>query len=151
MTTLAKNQNRNVRRMSPSWLSPFNRFLGNDFTDLWESENPVTVPSINIKEEKDKYEIEMAAPGLNKEDFNIDVDGNLLTISCEKETESEDNKTNGYARKEYNYSRFTRSFTLPDYADADKINAKYQNGILDLTIPKKPEAQKTSTQKIKVH
>jgi HSP20 family protein len=90
-------------------------------------------------------------PGLKKDDFNINVDGNLITISCDKETETKESKDkNGYYRTEYNYSCFSRSFTLPDYADTNKITAKYNDGLLNLSIPKKPEAQQNMSKKIKV-
>jgi HSP20 family protein len=149
--TLVKNHNKSsIQR----WNNPFDRLLRNDFMDLWNQDVTETIPSINITEEKNNYVVEMAAPGLKKEDFNINVEKDLITISCEKESEttSEDGKDrNGnYTRREYNYSSFSRSFTLPDNADGQKIKAKYTDGILRLEIAKNEESQKPKTQKIKV-
>jgi HSP20 family protein len=149
--TLVKNHNKSsIQR----WNNPFDRLFRNDFMDLWNQDVTETIPSINITEEKNNYVVEMAAPGLKKEDFNIDVDKDLITISCEKETEttSEDgkDKNGNYTRREYNYSSFSRSFTLPENADGQKIKAKYVDGILKLEIAKNEESNKSRTQKIKV-
>jgi HSP20 family protein len=149
MTTLTKNTN--GRTPAQRWNNPFDRFFRNDFMDMWPSGVSETVPSINIAEGKDQYSIEMAAPGLKKEDFNIDVDGNLITISCEKESETKEGKEgDNYSRREYNYSSFSRSFTIPENANAENISARYNDGILKLTVPKKPQSQKGNGQKIKV-
>jgi HSP20 family protein len=138
MKTLRKsNQHPHRAHWYPT--SPWNRFFRNDFLDLWDGDSFQTTPSINISEEKDHYEVELAAPGMKKEDFNVDLEGNLLTISCENETETGGNeeKQGKYSRREYNYSSFSRSFTLPDVADTEKIDAKYTDGILHLRIPKR--------------
>jgi HSP20 family protein len=149
MKTLLKNSNRNTSLQSP-WYSPLNRFFRNDFINLWD-DRMETIPSINIKEEKENYKIEMAAPGLKKEDFNIDVDGNILTISSEKESETKDvTDSENFSRREYNYSSFTRSLSLPDNADSNKIAAKYEDGVLRLSIPKKEGMQNNNGKKIKV-
>jgi HSP20 family protein len=131
---------------------PFHRFFGNDFLDFWDGNSALTVPSINVREEKDFYEVEMAAPGMAKEDFDIDLDGNLLTISAEKEEENPKENDGGkrYSRREYNYSSFSRSFTLPEVADTEKIDASYKDGILHLRVPKKAEAIKNKNRKINV-
>lgn len=148
--TLIKKPTRNGQ-YTPSRLNPLNRFFKNDFIDFWDGDTIETVPSINITEGKNSYKIEMAAPGLKKEDFNIDVDGNLVTISCKKESENKNDKDDSsYSRVEYSYSSFVRSFTVPEYVDTARIAAKYTDGILNLNIPKKPEAQKHKSQKIKV-
>jgi HSP20 family protein len=130
---------------------PFDNFFKNDFLDLWDGGRMETVPSINFSEEKGDLVIEVAAPGLKKDDFNINVEGNMLTISCEKETETkEGGKDKNYSRREYNYSSFIRSVALPEQADSNAIAAKYSDGVLKLTIPKKPETKKQVGQKIKV-
>lgn len=154
-TSVEKSNHHKLRRNSPYWATPFNRFFRNDFLDLWDEERvSETVPSLNIREEKNQYIVELAAPGLKKEDFNIEVDGNMLTISCENESkdgnEKDGKENNGYSRREYNYSYFSRSVTLPDHADGKAIKAKYNDGILSLDIPKKAEALKSTTQKIQV-
>lgn len=103
-----------------------------------------TMPSVNVKETETNYEIEMAVPGLKKEDFKINIDRNILTISSESQTENEerDEKKN-YTRREFNYQSFTRSFTMPsDIVDVEHIEAKYENGILKLAVPKRENAKK---------
>jgi len=149
--SLIKNHNKpSIQR----WSNPFDKLFRNDFMDLWNQDITETIPSINITEEKNNYVVEMAAPGLKKEDFNIDVESNVVTISCEKESETNSGDTkdgkNNYSRREYNYSSFSRSFTLPDNADGQKIKAKYTDGILRLEIAKNEETQRSNTQKIKV-
>ena len=108
------------------------------------------LPAVNVKETDDTYEITMAAPGLEKKDFKIDVNGSLLTISAEKE-EKKDEKDETYSRKEYSYRSFARSFSLPEDIFKDKIDANYMNGELKLTLPKKEEAKTMAHQKISVH
>ncbi|MEP7321132.1 MAG: Hsp20/alpha crystallin family protein [Saprospiraceae bacterium] len=111
----------------------------------------MTVPAVNVTETKDDYQVKVAAPGLKKEDFKVDVEGNILTISSEKE-ETKNEKDEKYSRKEYTYSSFSRSFTLPDVVHRDKIDAKYENGILSLSLPKREEAKKPTISKlIEVH
>jgi HSP20 family protein len=149
-TTLEKRPTRKLRNLSPFWSTPLDRFFRNDFSDIWDGGDLETIPSINVTEEKNNYIVSMAAPGLKKEDFDINIEGNLLTISSEKETETDGKETDNFSRREYNYSCFSRTVTLPDYADTKAIAAKYNDGILNLTIPKKPEAQKNISQKIKV-
>src|SRR4051812_7409365 len=103
--------------------NPFDRFFRNHFLDFWNEDVSDTVPSVNITENDEQYSVEMAAPGLRKEDFNIEMDGNLLTISCEQEHEQkQDGEDKNYWRREYNYSSFSRSLTLPENADHEKIN-----------------------------
>ncbi len=108
------------------------------------------LPAVNVKETNDTYEITMAAPGLEKNDFKIDVNGSLLTISAEKDEKKEE-KDESYSRREYSYKSFSRSFSLPEDIHKDKIDANYQNGELRLTLPKKDEAKKIPHQKISVH
>lgn len=101
----------------------------------------LTVPAVNISEEKDHFSISLAAPGLKKEDFKIDVTDKLLSISAETESSKEE-KGKKFTKQEYNYSSFSRSFDLPESVIADKINAVCADGVLRLTLPKKEEAQK---------
>lgn len=105
-----------------------------------------TSPAVNIAENKDGYRIELAAPGLNKEDFRINMEKRVLEISSEKQStkESEPNDAvNGdrYYRKEFVYTSFKRTFSLPDAADTDHISASYKDGILFVNIPKKEQAK----------
>lgn len=97
------------------------------------------VPAVNIKENERDFELELAVPGRNKEDFNIEVNENVLTVSSEMSTENE-TKEHNYSRKEFGYTSFKRAFTLPETIDEDKINASYENGILKFLLPKKEEA-----------
>jgi HSP20 family protein len=104
------------------------------------------VPAVNVKDNKDDYIVSLAAPGMKKNDFKIDVEGNMLTISSEKE-ESKEEKETMYTRKEFNYSSFSRSFTLPDEVIKDKIEATYEDGILKLKLPKTEESKKITLSK----
>jgi HSP20 family protein len=111
----------------------------------------MTIPAVNITEKKDNYELSLAAPGLKKEDFKINVEGNMLTISSEKEERKEE-KDEMVTRKEYNYTSFSRSFTLPEDVKQEAIDAKYENGVLVLALPRKEESKKlAATKKIAVH
>ena len=94
------------------------------------------VPSVNITENNDEYSIQLAAPGLEKKDFKIEVENDMLTISSQKEQETNEEKDN-YRRREFSYQSFSRSFQLPKNSQPDKIDAHYQDGILKLTLPKK--------------
>lgn len=97
------------------------------------------VPAVNIKENEKDYELELAVPGMNKDDFNVEVDHNIMTVSAEIENEDTETREN-YTRREFSYSSFKRSFTLPDTIADDKIKAAYKDGVLKLTLPKKEEA-----------
>ena len=110
------------------------------------SQTGTTIPAVNIKETPDAFEVEMAAPGMTKDDFKIELDGNMLTISSEKE-DSKESKDAKYTRKEYSYSSFSRSFTLPEEVNQEKIEANYQDGVLHVTLPKKEEAKKLAVSK----
>ncbi|MGC8749646.1 Hsp20/alpha crystallin family protein [Hydrotalea sp.] len=125
----------------------FNRFLDDFFSSDWAdwglknfSSEGSTLPKVNIKEDDNGYTVEMAAPGMKKEDFQINLDKQILTISAEAKVEKEEKKET-YSRKEFNYQSFQRSFSLPDTADDEKISAKYTDGILHIYIPKKEEAK----------
>ena len=93
-------------------------------------------PAVNIVENDNNYEIEVAAPGMKKDDFKVEVENGILTISAEKKEEKKESKKN-YTRQEYYYSSFTRSFTLPDNAKEDGLAARYEDGMLKLTVSKK--------------
>jgi len=129
-------------RFSRNYPSLFDRFFENDLFN-WSNQNfsstNTTLPSVNIKEGKENFEVEVAAPGLNKEDFKIELNRELLTISSEKKVENETKEEDCYTCREFSYQSFSRSFTLPNIADGEKIMAKYENGILKVTIPKKEE------------
>jgi HSP20 family protein len=132
---LAKRNWNNFSLFSPMF-DNFNRELLN-----WDNKNysstSTTVPAVNIKENADSFEVEVAAPGMAKGDFKVTLDGNLLTISSAKEEQNEEHHDN-YTRREFSYQSFQRSFELQkEVVDQDNIQARYENGMLRLTIPKK--------------
>ena len=125
------------------FFKPWNEWFDNGGT---YTGNTMTMPAVNIVETKEEYKVSLAVPGMKKEDFNIDVEGNMLTISCEKEMNKEE-KEQQFTRKEYSYSSFSRSFTLPEEVNKEKIEAKYEEGVLKLMLPKKEEAKKLAAGK----
>lgn len=148
MSTLVKRSN-----LFPS-SSLFSDFFGNDFMD-WGSPmftpSGSTLPSVNLKETDRTFEVELAAPGLQKEDFNLEVHNNVLTISSEKKEEKEEKDEAGiYTRKEFNYSSFKRAFTLPKTAEENKIDAFYENGVLKVIIAKKESEVEKSPKRVEI-
>jgi len=138
MTTIVKRNNGSLLPANPRSLFDdfFNRELFN-WGNTNFSASRTTLPSVNIKESDEAFEVEVAAPGMQKEDFKITLDGNLLTISSSKEDKEEENGGN-FTRREFSYQSFQRSFELAkDVVDDENIEAKYENGVLRLTIPKK--------------
>ena len=129
----------------------FNRGLINWGTSNF-SNSDSTLPAVNIKETENSYEVEMAAPGMKKEDFKIELDNNVLTISSERTEESQEgNGKDRYSRREFSYQSFQRSFSLPkEVVDEDKIEAHYMDGVLQLSIPKKEMAKQKQPRKIKI-
>lgn len=133
-------------------------FFNDLFTrDLWNwglnnnSTTNTTIPAVNIKETNDTYEVEVAAPGMKKEDFKVELDGNTLIIRSEKQNQQETNEGEHYTRKEFSYQSFQRIFSLPkNVVDADKIEARYENGLLHLIIPKKEEAKQRPPRMIQI-
>jgi HSP20 family protein len=107
------------------------------------------IPSVNITEDEKEFKIDMAAPGLERKDFKVEVENGALCICSEKEEEKNEEKKN-YTRREYSYNSFSRSFGLPDNCMPDKINAKYDNGILHITLPKKEVTVSKPAKEIKV-
>jgi HSP20 family protein len=97
------------------------------------------VPAVNIAENENEFHIELAAPGLKKEDFKINLDKNVLSVSADKKVENVEGTK--FSKREYNYTSFTRSFTLPETVDHSKINAEYTDGVLILTVAKREEAK----------
>ena len=126
--------------------------------DLWNwnlnnnSNTNTTIPMVNVKETNENFEVEMAAPGMNKEDFKVQLDGNLLTITSEKNQENEVKDGERYSRREFSYQSFQRTFQLPkEVVDADKIEAKYENGVLKLVIPKNENAKPRPPKTIQIN
>lgn len=121
--------------------------LNRNISDLWTNENSFfTTPSVNVVETPENFRIDVAAPGVPKETFKINIEKNLLTISANHQTEKtegneENNKSTRYTRREFNYASFQRSFHLPETIHTEGISANYEQGILTLTLPK-AEAKK---------
>lgn len=132
---LAKKEN--GRQVRPMFRNLFDDFWGTDkfFEGEWLPTPRFQTPAINIKDNENNFEIEVAAPGLTKDDFNVTIENGILCISSEKEERKEEKKDN-YTREEFNYSSFSRSFSLPDYVDPESIDAKYKEGVLRLTLNK---------------
>lgn len=121
----------------------FDDFFTTDWLGGTVNTNKISfnTPAVNVKETDEDFTIELAAPGLAKEDFNIELDNDVLTISSEVKSEKETVNEGKYTRKEFNYSSFKRSFNLPDTIEVSKIDASHNNGILAVVLPKKEEAK----------
>ena len=122
----------------------FNDFFGKDLLDLYPVQSfGKTVPAVNVKETETDFKIEVAAPGLKKEDIKVEMENGVLSISAENKIEKEESDKNGrYTRREFSYSSFKRSFSVDEKTvDAEKIDAKYENGVLNLTLPKKTKSE----------
>jgi len=132
----------------PAFTNWFEDIFGNTETGININKNS-TMPSVNIAEEDDAFKIEFAVPGMEKSDFDITLDNNILTVKSEKEEKNEESNKN-FTRKEFSYSSFQRSFTLPDSANSEEINAEYENGILKIEIPKREEAKVKPQRKIEI-
>ena len=126
------------RNDSPSVFSNLIEDFFNESVPAWTGLS--TKPRVNVRETDNNFTIEVAVPGFSKENFDVDVDGSILTVGARKESEKEE-EDKGYTRREFNYSSFTRSFNLPDSADADAITSKYTNGMLNILIPKKENSR----------
>jgi len=105
---------------------------------------------VNIKEDADAYKVEVAAPGFEKDDFKVELNHDLLTVSSEKKIENETKEGEVFTKREFSYQSFSRSFTLPQTADGERIKASYKKGILQITIPKKEEAKQKPARKIEI-
>jgi len=131
----------------------FDRFFEGDLFD-WSNRNfsltNTTLPSVNIKESNDAFTVEVAAPGFDKGDFKLELNHDLLTISSEKQMENETKEDEQFTRREFSYQAFTRTFTLPNTVEEDKIKATYDNGILKISIPKKEEAKPKPSKVIEI-
>ena len=134
-------------RKSQTWLPDiFNDFFDND----WMVRSNATAPAINVLENEHDYEIEVAAPGMKKEDFKVHIDENgNLAIEMEKKVDEKEEKKNGrYLRREFSYSKFQQTMVLPDDVERDKISAKVENGVLNVIIPKVEKAKPEDSKRI---
>jgi HSP20 family protein len=119
-----------------------------DFLPLL-SDKRSTMPAVNIREDEKKYFLELAIPGMNKKDLKIDINEDVLTISSENKSETEESN-NGYKRKEFSYSSFSRNFYIPDTVEREKIEANYKDGILTVELPKQEEEKNKITREVKI-
>lgn len=125
-------------------------FYGKDWIPGFVNEQTgLSIPAVNILEGKDDFKIEVAIPGLKKEDFKLKVENDVLTISSEKENQKEE-KNGKFMRKEFCYSSFSRSFVLSDGVDPDKISASYKDGVLNVIIPKKESVKEKPVRQINI-
>ncbi len=142
----------NLIRRNGFWpsTSSVDQFL-NDAVFNWRNEmnGGNEVPKVNIFETDEEFRVEMAAPGMKREDFHVELDNDTLRIWSEIEDKKEEKKES-YTRREFSYESFTRSFHLPNSVEADKIKAKYEDGLLRLVIPKKEEAKRKPPKTIKI-
>ena len=142
-------------KRSNSYLPSFwDNFFSRDLMD-WGSSNfsstDTTLPAVNVKENDEAFEIEVAAPGMTKNDFRISLENNMLTISSEKKEERKDERKGQYTRREFSYQSFQRSFTVPQsLVEGGKISAKYCDGILCITLPKKEEVKPKPAREIEI-
>jgi HSP20 family protein len=135
--TVVKLNNRpaNGFNLLDNFFNEFPTFFKDDFGTKAQGFVPV-----NVKETKDAYQLEVVAPGFEKNDFNINLEKNILTVSAEMKTETE-NKNEKQIRREYSYHSFKRSFTVDEKVDSEKIEAQYVNGVLTLNLPRKEEVK----------
>ena len=113
------------------------KFFNSPMDDYFNFGKMANVPAVNVSETDKEFKLSIAAPGLEKADFKVDADDDMLTISAEHERDDKEEKNGKYNRREYNYSSWSRSFSIPENCDLDKIDAEYRNGELKVVIPKK--------------
>ena len=155
LVTTPKNGNELSKKENVTGLPSFSSWIDNFFdtdleTGLLSNFNTgITLPAVNIKEDNENYFLELAVPGMNKDDFELEIDNDMLSISAETKSENEENRDN-YTRREFGYASFKRTFTLPDTVEADNIKASYENGILSIHIPKREEAKRKPARRIDI-
>lgn len=125
----------------------FPTFFNDVFDNLLKEEKISWMPAVNITERENDYKIDLAVPGLDKKDFNIEVENNMLVVSGERKEEKVEEKDK-VTKREFHYGSFKRSFTLPETADVEKINASYNNGVLTVSVAKKEEAKQNAKRQI---
>ncbi len=134
----------------PALSSLFENFFGHGTDEFFHPARTGT-SAVNVKEDNEAFRVEVAAPGLKKEDFEVTLDNGLLTISAESRREHEEkNDEARYTRREFSYHSFSRSFTLPNTVEADRIDARYQDGVLHLEIPKKEEVKRKAPRQVAI-
>jgi len=135
----------------PKFSNFWEDFFGKDIMEMPSWSRGVSTPAVNIEEKDNAFEVAMAVPGMKRSDFKIEVDNGVLSVSSEKEEiQEEQDKAGKYTRREFRYHTFSRSFTLPEAIDEDKIAAEYKDGILAIHLPKKELSQRQLTKQITV-
>lgn len=153
------NSNKKIYKIM-SLVKRRNDWLPNIFDDMlndeWMGQNNagsnlgISVPAVNIHESENEFRVEVAAPGKAKEDFDLELDNNVLTISSEEKNEKQEEEKGKLTRKEFSFSKFKRAFTLPDTVESAKISAAYENGVLSIALPKKEEAKVQAKRMIEI-
>lgn len=143
-----------IKRNEANWLpSVFDDMFRTDWLGGTTNVNSIgtSIPAVNIRESEENFVVEVAAPGKAKEDFNIELDNDVLTISSEEKNENEVKEDHGrFTRKEFSYRNFKRAFSLPETVESQKISASYKDGVLSITLPKKEEARVQAKRMIEI-
>ncbi len=141
-----------IARSTNQLPSLIENFFGRDMSDFFNSTMPAmqNVPAVNVVENADGFRIEVAAPGLSKDDFKLNLNHNNLTISAYKENKQEEKENEKFTRREFSYSSFQRTFTLPTSVDSEAIQANYADGVLKIEIPKREEAKVKPPRQIEI-
>ncbi len=144
------------KHFAPEWKNrafdhahPFNQFFANDLQKMFGSDTQSQMPQVNITEDEKAVTLELAAPGLTKEDLKVDLNKQVLTISAEKKEDTETKKPN-YLKREFSYHSFKRSFNVSEDIEVSAIKASYENGILYVILPKKEKGNEPSTKTITI-
>lgn len=144
---------RQTGNLFPSLPSLLEDFFSKDWADstLANRTNGFSLPAVNVRETNDAFLLEVAAPGMKREDFKVELDNNVLTISSQREEKQDDQGNENFTRREFSYQYFQRSFSLPENkVEGDKISARYVDGILHITAPKKEEARVKPVKQISI-
>jgi HSP20 family protein len=147
--TLVKFNRKNEMPVFSTFSNMLDNLFEREFPDIFRSEPSHTVPAVNVIESKDGFILELAAPGMDKNDFRLKMEHNILSITGQKENNKEENDSK-YTRKEFSYCSFERSFTLPNTVNSENINASYENGVLKISLPKKEEAKEKPVKEISI-
>ena len=143
-----------IKRTPETWLpSVFDDMFKADWLGGTTNVNRIgtSIPAVNIRETEESFMVEVAAPGKTKEDFKIELENDVLTISAEEQKEHQETDNNGrYTRKEFTYSNFKRAFSLPETVESQKIMASYKDGVLLITLPKREEAKLQAKRMIEI-
>ena len=143
-----------IKNNQANWLpSVFDDMFKTDWLGGTTNVNSIgtSIPAVNIQENDDNFQVFVAAPGMKKENFNIELDNDILTISSETKAENESSEKNGkFTRKEFNYSNFKRAFSLPESVNSQEISASYNSGVLEINLPKREEAKVQAKRMIEI-